>query len=487
MGIHRRVILKLIGIVMMVIGISMLPSFLVSFFCDGAKIWKPFAICIIVTVVLGFLIAKLTNAKRATLKLRDGFLLVAASWITASLVGAIPYFVTGSISSPIDCIFESVSGFSTTGASILYDVETLPRGILFWRAFTQWIGGIGILVFAVGLMPSLGISGQNVMSTDTPNLSLGKISTKMSDAIKTLYVTYIAFTMLETMLLALTGMSLYDALIHTFATVGTGGFSGYNDGIAHFNDPTVYTIIMIFMLLCGVNFNLYFLSISRGPLVIAKDVEFRFYIGAIVLISGIIAITLTVHGTFATSSESILESLFQTISIISTTGFSTSDYTHWPALCQMLLLILMFVGGCSSSTSGGVKAIRILVILRYITHGIRSRLHPNSVEPITVNGVAAPSNTITGVTYHIFLYIVMLFFGAFAISLENIDIETSFSAVITCMGNIGPAFGDIGTTDTFCDFNVFSKLILSAEMIAGRLELYTLFILFTPRFWNPNN
>ena len=471
----------------MVIGFSMLPSFFVSLICrDDSMISFRLVVTAITIILFGYLLKHMFQNAKGDLKLRDGFLLVALCWITASVMGAIPYMTTGVLTDPFDALFESVSGFSTTGASVISDVESLPRGILFWRSFTQWIGGIGILVFAIGLMPSLGISGQNVMSPDTPSISLGKITTKMSDVVKTLYITYFTFTIAEFILLKLAGMSYMDAAVHTFSCVGTGGFSSYNDGVAHFQSPAIYIILMVFMLICGINFNLYFLSLRHGISRLLSDLEFRFYALTILVVTCIVSMGLLASDTDSLG-DAALDGAFQTISIISTTGFTTADYTLWPYFCQMMLLCLMFVGGCSSSTSGGVKAIRIVVVFKYIAFGIHNRLHPNSVEPITINGQPIPSDTVSGVTYHIFLYIVLMFAGSFIVSLENISLTDSFTSVITCMGNIGPSFGQIGPLGTFEDHNWLSKLTLSAEMLAGRLELYTLFILITPRFWNPNN
>ena len=488
MTIHYKVLLKVVGILVMVTGLSMLPSFFVSIiYGDPTEIIQSLFFSSVLPIVFGYTVFYAFKGYKQSLKLRDGFILLALCWLIASLVGSVPFIVSGAAANPVNAFFESVSGFSTTGASVFNDVESLPRGIIFWRATTQWVGGIGILVLAVGLMPSLGISGQNVLSNELPNLSLGKISTKMPDVIKTLYITYITFTIAEIIALKLAGLSVYDAVVHTFATVGTGGFTAYNDGISHFNSTGVYLIIMVFMLLCGINFNLYFSAIRRGIPHLVNDVEFRFYILAIAIASVLICGALLISGYSLNISKIAVESLFHTISIISTTGFTSADYMTWPIFCQAILLMLMFIGGCSSSTSGGVKAVRILVIIRYINHGIRSRLHPNSVEPITINGNSVPSNTVSGVTYHVFLYILMLFAGTFIISIDNMGLETSFSAVISCMGNIGPALGSIGATCSYGDFSWLSKLALCGSMLAGRLELYTLFILFTPRFWRPDN
>lgn len=488
MTIHYKALLKVVGILVMVTGLSMLPSFFVSaFYHDSPGVGLTLFLCGLFFTWLGYMLFHMFRGYRQELKIRDGFLLLAVCWFTASIIGAIPLLITGAVSSPIDALFESVSGFCTTGSTVIGDIESMPRGIVFWRATTQWVGGIGILVLAIGLMPSLGITGQNVLSNELPNLSLGKISTRMPDVIKTLYVTYCTFTITEIIALKLAGLSFFDAVVHTFATVSTGGFTAYNDGMAHFDNTAVYVIVMIFMLLCGINFNLYYSALKRGIHALIDDVEFRFYFMAAVVSSAVICMTLLITSYDSDIYNLALESAFQVISVISTTGFTTADYMQWPVFCQAILLILMFIGGCSSSTSGGVKAVRILVILRYIVHGSHSRLHPNSIKPITINGNSVPNNTVTSVTYHVFLYIIIMFAGTFIVSIDNMGLETSFSAVITCMGNIGPALGDIGATGTFADFSWFSKLALCVSMLAGRLELYTLFILFTPRFWRPDN
>jgi len=400
------------------------------------------------------------------------------------LLGAFPFMVTGSITNAADAFFESCSGFSTTGASILTDIEALPKGVLFWRSFTHWIGGIGILVFAIALMPSLGISGQNIVVSETPGPSLEKMTPKMSDTARTLFVIYFIFTILETILLMLGGLDLYDALIHTFGTVGTGGFSSYNASIGHFDSTYVRIVITAFMVLCGVNFNLYFFSVKRGPKVFWGDSEFKFYLAFFAAASLFLFIVLMTSGEYDSWKGAITDSSFQTASILTTTGYATADYETWPMICQMTLFIMMFMGGCSSSTGGGIKIIRVIVLLKLIRRGVATRLHPNVIETIKLNGQNMPSDTVSAIANHMFLYIAMVFAGAFFISFENADLMTCFSSVITCLGNIGPGFGTIGPAENFSMLSDFSKIFLSVYMIAGRLELYTLFILLTPAFWN---
>lgn len=478
---------KIIGTIMMVLGISMIPSFIVSLIYDDSYVYNTFLIILAVSTLIGVTLMKLCKHNNKTLRVKDGFLIVTVCWLLAGIVGAAPFVATGSIPNPIDAFFESCSGFSTTGASILSDVEVLPRGILFWRSFTHWLGGMGILVFAIALMPSLGISGQNVAVSETPGPTLDKTTPQMSTTAKSLYLIYMIFTIAEVILLMFGGMSLYDALIHSFGTVGTGGFSSYNSSIAYFDSTYIKIIIALFMTICGINFNLYYASLKNGLKSIFKDTEFKFYIFIIIASTIFISFMLNMTGTYHSVKDSIVDSCFQTVTIITTTGFASADYETWPVVCQMILLILMFMGGCSASTSGGLKAIRILIILKLIRRGVSQRLHPNVVETVKINGRTIPSDTVTAVASHFFLYIVMVFVGTFLIAFENLDITTCFTSVVTCLGNIGPGMGAVGPMDNFGSLTMFSKFILSIYMIAGRLELYTLFILITPRFWNQNH
>ncbi len=478
---------RITGLVLVVIGISMLPSILVSVIFDGPEIYMPFIYTMAMTVILGLSLTKFFIHDSFRLKVRDGFLIVTLCWLLSCFVGAIPFMVTGAIPSLADAFFESCSGFSTTGSSILSDIESLPKGILFWRSFTHWIGGLGILVITIALMPSLGIGGQNIAVSETPGPALDKITPKMSDTAKTLLVIYILFTVVETLLLMFGGMDLYDALIHTFGTVGTGGFSNYNTSIAHFDSTYIRIVITAFMFLCGVNFNLFYFSVRRGPKVFFEDSEFKLYLFLYLLIGIFLFAVLMISGTYTSFKESAVDSAFQTASILTTTGYASADYETWPIVCQMAILLLMFMGGCSSSTSGGIKIVRIYVILQLIRRGVATRLHPNVVENIKLNGKTMPSDTVSAIANHMFLYIVMIFVGSFIVSFENTDLMTCFSSVITCLGNIGPGFGAIGPTENFGALSDLSKYLLSFYMIAGRLELYTLFILLTPKFWNPDH
>ncbi len=486
MNLSLSSVFRIIGIVLVIVGISMVPSFVVSLIYDDASVCVPFLITILSAVAVGALLMWKCNRHTKQLKVRDGFLIVTVCWFISAALGAVPFVVTGSIPNPVDAFFESCSGFSTTGSTILPDVEILPKGILFWRSFTHWIGGMGILIFAIALMPSLGISGQNIAVSEAPGPSLDKTSPKMTDTAKGLYTIYLIFTVAETIMLMLGGMSLYDSLIHTFGSVGTGGLSNYNDSVGHFNSDYISLVITLFMIMCGVNFNLYHSFKKNGFRALWEDAEFRFYMFITFGSAAFIMAVLRLSGTYTSTKDAAVDSIFQTSTILTTTGYATADYDTWPTVCKMVLFALMIVGGCSSSTSGGLKDIRILIVLKLIKRGISTRLHPNVVENIKINGQNVSSEIVTTVTSQVFLYIVMVFIGAFIISFENVSLITCFSSVITCLGNVGPGFDLVGPSRNFSELSDLSTFVLSVYMIAGRLELYTLFIVITPRFWNPD-
>lgn len=484
MSLNLGSILRIVGIVMVVTSVSMLPSLLIAVIYGEGDIVKSFVLIILLVGITGMFMAKMTKKRLRNLKVRDGFFIVTVSWFVATIIGSLPFYCSGSIPSIADAFFESCSGFSTTGSSILTDVEVLPKGILFWRSFTHWIGGIGILLVAIAAMPSLGISGQNIVVSETPGPMLDKVSPKMTDTAKTLLVVYTIMTVLETILLCAGGMSLYDSLIQTFGTVGTGGFSNYNTSVGYFDSAYISIVITIFMMLCGMNFNLFFLSTKKGLGIFTRDSELKNYLAIFAFSSLFIFAVLVITNESKSAGNAIVDSTFQTASILTTTGFATYDYETWPQVCQTMLLLLMFVGGCSSSTGGGLKVIRIVILMRLIKRGISTRLHPHVIKNPQINGKTLPSDMVSAVVSHVFLYVVLVFLGTFLISFENADMTTCFTSVITCLGNIGPGFGAVGPTENFAFMTDFSKFVLSISMIAGRLELYTLFIFFTPQFWS---
>lgn len=404
----------------------------------------------------------------------------------ASTIGALPFCISGAIPNYIDAFFETCSGFSTTGSSILTDMEALPKSMNFWRAFTHWLGGMGIIVFAVAITPSFGMSGQVIASAETPGPTLDKITPRFSVMARNLYLLYLAFTLAEVILLLFGGLSLYDALLHSFSTVGTGGFSCYSNSIAHFDNSYIHWVIFTFMTLCGINFNLYFVLWRKGIKSFFKDSELRFYLALIVIISFLIFLNLLAEGIYEDRSDCLRDSFFQVSSIITTTGFASADYDIWPTFSKMLIFLLMLTGACSSSTGGGVKLVRILVSLKLIRRGISMKIHPHRIVTITLNKKEVPQEVATNIANFIFFYIFIVFAGSLVISLNGFDLMTTISSVITCVGNIGPGYNLVGPTMNFSIFSPFSKVVLSLLMIAGRLELFTFFMLFFPHYWNSN-
>ena len=487
MNLSLRAVCRIIGLALLVVGFSMIPSLITAGIYEEAPAFLAFFATIVFAVLSGTFLLWFGQASAAKLKVRDGFLIVTVCWVVSALLGAFPFMLSGSIPNFFDAFFESCSGFSTTGASILTDIESLPKSILFWRSFTHWIGGMGILIFAIALMPSLGISGQNIAVSEAPGPTLDKITPKMSDTAKALYATYILFTLTETVLLCLGGMDLYDSLIHTFGSVGTGGFSNYNDSVAHFDSAYIDMVITIFMILSGANFNLYFMSLRRGIRYIFQDAEFRFYMLITASVTVLIAANLFFSGVYRNGLQALRYSVFQTSSILTTTGFATDNFDLWPTFSKILILLLMFVGGCSSSTGGGIKVVRILILLKLIRRGIATRLHPNAVVTVKMDNRTVPADTVTAIANHVFLYMLIVFLSTVVLSLNNFDMVTSFTSVFTCIGNIGPGFELVGPAANFSIFAAPSKLLLSLLMLAGRLELFTLVIILTPRFWNPNH
>ena len=481
-----RALCKIVGLALLVIGLTMIPSLIVAGIYHELPALLAFLYTIFWSAGVGIPMMNLGQDFEEDLRIRDGFLVVTLVWLIAALMGAVPFWMSGAIPDFIDAFFESCSGFTTTGCSILTDIESLPKSILFWRSFTHWIGGMGILIFAIALMPSLGISGQNVIVSEAPGPTLDKLTPKISDTAKMLYSIYFLFTVIETVLLCLGGMSLFDSLIHTFGSVGTGGLSNYSDSVAHFDSAYIQIVITVFMILCGTNFNLFYLSYKQRWNYFKHDSEFKLYIGIIIGFSLLIMLNLRFSGVYDNIGESLRHSLFQVSSVITTTGYATADFNLWPSFSKILLLLLMFVGGCASSTGGGIKVIRILVLLKLIRRGIATSLHPRAVVNIRLNDTTIPSETVTNAANHAFLYLVLLFSSTLLLSLDGFDIITNFTAAITCLGNIGPGFNLVGPMGGFSMFSGPAKLLCSFLMLAGRLELYTLMIILTPKFWRPN-
>jgi trk system potassium uptake protein TrkH len=486
MVLNYRALLKLIGIITVLLACFMLPSLYVSWFYGETDAVDAFIRTIIPMLAAGVVITLAVKADFYHLRIRDGYVIVALCWTLASALGAVPFVISGYIPDYIDAFFETVSGFTTTGASVLTDIEALPKGLLFWRSFTHWIGGMGILVFAIALLPMLGISGQRIAKAETTGPTFGKLTPKLTDSSKILYAIYIFMTILEIALLYLGGMGLFDSFIHTFGSVGTGGFSNYNISVAHYGNLYYELVIGVFMLLAGTNFTLYYYILRGHFRDFFADSELRCYLivfGAAVLL---ITLNLRASGIYNSMGESLRYSFFQSASIMTTTGFASTDFDLWPSFSKMILLILMFIGACSSSTAGGIKTVRFLILLKLMKRGISIRLHPRAVVGIKINGKPLPADTVSASAYFIFLYFAVFFVGTILLSLENLDLITTISAVAACLGNIGPGFNLVGPMVNYSLFSDASTIMLAIIMLIGRLELFTIILLFTRQFWNPD-
>ncbi|MBE6034642.1 MAG: TrkH family potassium uptake protein [Clostridiales bacterium] len=486
MNLNFKSFIRSLGVLMMVMGAAMVLPLIVSAIYNEKDVVLSFIYTIIPVSLVGFVIYhKVIPTESHHLTVRDGFLTVSVCWILASAISSVPFVLSGAIPNIFDAFFECSSGLTTTGATALSEVEGLPRGILFWRAFTHWLGGMGILVFAAALLPSLGISANILAAAEAPGPTMDKISPKISDTAKTLYKIYAVMTFTQIILLMWAGMDLFDASTHTFGSVGTGGFSNYNNSVAHFNSVGIEIIITVFMILSGVNFNLYFYTFRKrgGIKNLLADEEFRLYIYIILIISLLISVNLWFSETYKGFGQSFRYSIFQTVSILTTTGFATADYDIWPTFSRMLIFTLMLIGGCSASTAGGVKVIRILVILRLIKRSIQVRLHPNAIITIKVNEKKLSIDTVSEIASFTFLHILLVAICTMLISLDGFDILTNLSAALTCIGNVGPGFNLIGPSLNFSIYSNASKFLLSFIMLAGRLELYTFIMLLMPKFW----
>jgi len=449
-----------------------------------------FLITICISAVPGFIIRRAVGAgfAEARLKLRFSYLIVTVSWLLASVIGSIPFILSGSIPNFIDAFFETASGFTTTGSTILTDIEALPRSVSFWRCLTQWLGGMGIMVLFVALLPQFGIKARNIAGAETPGPTVTKISPRFSETARLLYVAYFVLTGALTLLLVLGRMSLYDAVCHAMTTMATGGFSTYNDGVSHFNSPYIYWILTLFMFLAGTNFNLFFVALGGSVRKALKDEEFRLYACSVFVAIVLVVASLLKTGIYTDFFAALTHAAFQVVTIVTTTGYATADYTNWSATAQMILVLLMLTGASSSSTAGGIKEVRILIFFRMIKHEIRHLLHSNIVYDIRYNGKKMMPETLTYIMTFLTTYIVTLIIGTLLISITGEgNLVTNFTAVLTCISNVGPGLDGVGPVCNFDFYSHFGKIVLSFIMIAGRLELSTFMIIFTGYFWRPDS
>lgn len=460
--------------------LMLLPALVALIYGENTVAGKILIIAVL-CICLGSVFSR-KRPKRSDIFVKDGLMIVGLAWIMFSLLGALPFYFTGAIPRFVDAFFETVSGFTTTGSTILTDIESLPYGIHFWRAFTHWVGGMGVLVFVMAVIPLAGSKSLNIMKAEVPGPTMDKIVPKTRQTAKILYLIYVVMTVAEVVLLVLGGMPLFDAFIHTFSTAGTGGFSNKADSVSFYDSAYIDGVITVFMALFGVNFNLFYLLLLGKFARVFKSEELRTYIGIIAVATLLITINIyPMYGSFLTSFR---YSSFQVTTIITTTGMMTTDFNLWPSFSKGILLMLMFVGACAGSTGGGLKVSRVLLLGKYIKSEIRKIVHPRSIVSVKVDGKVMDDTVIRSVTAYIMIYMSILVVSYLMISLNELDLETTLTSVITCINNVGPGFGEIiGPTQNFSTLSDFSKLVLILDMLIGRLEIYPILFIFSPRMF----
>lgn len=478
--VNIRSITNVMGFLLIVEGIFMFTGLPFAFYYGESK-WYALLIAGMITSLTGLVLWAATRNSYKSINKREGYIIVGSTWIVISLFGTLPFLISGTIPSFTDAFFETMSGFTTTGATILTDVESLPKSILFWRSLTHWIGGMGIIVLSVAILPFLGIGGMQLYMAEMPGVKKDKLHPRITDTAKRLWGIYVLLTFVETALLMLGGMDLFDGLCHAFGTVATGGFSTKNASIAEFS-PYIQYVIIAFMIFAGTNFTLHYLALHGRIKEVWKNEEFRKYlylIGTVTLVITLLMIFLH-EGDIETS---IRVTLFQVVSIITTTGYITSDYLVWPGNLWLLIFALMFIGGMAGSTGGGVKVVRQLLLFKNGAQELKRAIHPHGIIPVRLNHEAVPQEIIFKVMAFFQLYIVILLLGSIVMALLGLDFETAIGASIATLGNIGPGLGEVGPVGNYAFIPGFGKWFLSFMMLLGRLELFTILILLSKAFW----
>ena len=476
-----KLLLRVLGAILLVEAAAMVPALAIAIgYGEGdamAFVWT-----ILLLNAVGAPMRLFVKAEQTNLRAREGFLAVSLSWMLLSVFGALPFVFSGVIPNFVDALFESVSGFTTTGATIMTQIEGQPHGVMFWRSFTHWIGGMGVLVLTLALLPQMSGRTSHLVRAESPGPTLSKIVPRMGDTAKILYLIYGVLTVIEFLLLMLAGMNAYDAAIHALGTAGTGGFSNYAASVGHFNSAWIDAIITLFMVLFGVNFVIYYKMLLRDWQDIRANEELRWFLSIFLGATAIITLTLLPEeGNLFTA---LRYSSFQVASIISTTGYATANYDLWPLTARMLILVLLFFGSCAGSTAGGMKICRIGMLSKQAVREVRHTIQPRKAMVVRFEGKAVDEGVLRQVATFACIYVALILLGGFMLSLENrYDMMTNFSAALTCVSNVGPGFGAVGPAGSFAGYGPFGKLLASFLMLAGRLEIFPMLALFHPAMW----
>lgn len=478
---NYSIVIKVVGYILMVESALMLPSLFISMYTQE---WDraAFLITILLTLAVGFILSR-KKSSRNSIFIRDGLAIVSLAWILASMFGALPLYLSKGTPTYINALFEIVSGFTTTGATVIANVEGLPHGILFWRSFTHWIGGMGILVFTLALLPALGVTGFQLYKAESPGPVAGKIAPRLKNTAKILYTIYFGITIIQVLLLKIGGMTWFESFVYTFGSVGTGGFSTKNNSVAYYDSTYIHLVIGFFMTISAINFSNYYLLLKGKVREFLQDEEMKLYLG---IQAG--AVILMAINLYLTSYDSLglafRDSYFQASSIMTTSGYSTVDFDQWSFFNKTILVTLMLVGGSAGSTAGGMKVIRILILFKMVKREIVRIFHPRSIVPIKVGGKVVPNEVISSIFSFTALYMIIFIASVILISLEGVDFESSISSVASALGNIGPGLAFTGPTRTFGEYSQVSIFYFTFLMLIGRLELYTVLALLAPRRWS---
>ncbi len=479
---NLKVTFNIIGFLLILTGILMLPGILFSIYYSHNDIFS-IIISSIISISSGLLLWFITkDADKQQLGKREGYLIVTLGWLVMSLFGSTPFLIYGSINSFTDAFFETMSGFTTTGATIITDIEKLPAGLLFWRSMTQWIGGMGIIVLSLAIMPLLGIGGMQLFSAEVPGITKDKFHPRVKETAKRLWGIYLILTAAETFFLVLGGLSLFDAINHSLTTMATGGFSTKNASTAYFDSAYVQYVFIVFMFFAGMNFTLHYFALHKNFEIFKKNTEFKFYF---TFLLGATIIIMLVHKPYLTLNleESFRQTLFHVTSLVTTTGYVSSDYENWASFSKIIFFILLFIGGCTGSTGGGIKFARHSLLLKNSWLEFKRLIHPRAIIPVRFNDKTVSLEIISNVQAFFLIYIFLFVLGALLLSILGLDFFSAIGASATCLGNVGPGLGIVGPVGNFSSLPDLAKWILSFFMLVGRLELFTVLLLFSPAFW----
>jgi trk system potassium uptake protein TrkH len=478
-----KYVLHIVGALLVCVGLFMIIPLGLSLYYQDQEIWVLLP-ALAVTLGMGLVLYAVFKGApaQAAITHREGMAITTLGWFAVGVFGALPFYFSGILSSPVDAIFESVSGFTTTGASVIRDVEIVPKALLFWRSLTHWLGGMGIVLLGLAILPFLGVGGMQLYKAEVPGPVVDKLRPRIRDTAMILWKVYMAFTVAEAILLWLGGMDLFDSLCHTFGTLATGGFSTKNASIGYYHSAYIQTVVTIFMLLGGINFALHFQVFRGKPLTLWRDPEFRFFMGVFLILSGII--TWNLYGAGSQSlGQACQDASFQVASILTTTGYATADFKLWPPLPQCLLVLCMFIGGSVGSTGGSMKCMRIMVLSKHSYQELLRLIHPRMVTSLRMGRQAVPTEVLSGIWGFVILFLGLVAVSTFLVAATGVDIVTSFTAALACMGNVGPGLGAVGPADNYAGLPTFAKWVLILDMLLGRLEIYTVLILLVPRFY----